>query len=150
MAYFPTPEQVAIAWLAGLAVVPAGKVATTLPGDPATWSADGFVQVTSVGGEVADPGIPHTLAVVTVDCWANTPNGARPPWGKAGHLAAGIVHAASKNVVPARLDLGANFHPVRLLTVYPVSPVRRVPGDPSGFARYQADLAFAYALAVAA
>ena len=144
MAYFPTPEQVAIAWLTGLDTVPAGKVATTLPGDPATWAADGFVQATSTGGDVPDPELARMEYVVTVDCWANTGNSQKPPWGKAGSLAAGITYAAVLDDQPGLFVFGDGFHSVRLFAVYPVSPVRRIPGDPSGFARYQVDLTFTY------
>lgn len=150
MADFPTPEQVAVAWLSALAVVPAGKVATTLPGDPTVWAADGFVQVTSMGGDPVDPGLPKVDVVQTIDCWANTANSQRPPWGKAGSLAAGIVHAAQTYQHPVRVVIGEDFHDVLLHAVYPVTVARRITGDPSGFARYQADLLFAYAVAVTA
>jgi hypothetical protein len=145
MTYYPTPEQVAIAWLGTVPGVPVGKIATTLPGDTSTWSTDGFLTVLSVGGS----GPMYTglrSPVVQVDAWANNPDSSKPPWGKAGSLIGAVIERTLTDTQPGELFIRAGFYPVRLMSVYPLGEPRRVPDDESSFARYQVDLTFRYAL----
>lgn len=140
MAYFPTSEQVAVAWLKTIDGVPVNGVATTLPGDNSTWAASGFVTVTTVGGS---PGVDTPLShpVVQVDCWACNVNSQKPPWGKAGSLASLIKHACYRDPFPqVVLDLGAQFHQAMVQAVYAVTEPRRLTDDPADFARVSMDL----------
>lgn len=142
MAWFPTAEQLAVAWVKTVPEVDPSKVATTLPADAAGWAASGFVQVGIVGGS---PSVhtPLLSTVVSVHCWAANLNSNRPPWGRAGSLAAAIVWATYGHPA-AVVDLGVEFHRARLLSVYPLSSPRRIPGDEAGFAHVEFDAAMAW------
>ena len=139
MSYFPTAEQVTVAWLSTLPLLPTNGVATSLPADNSSWAASGFVVVTSVGGSPAVD-TPIYSPVMQVDCWAGNVNSAKPPWGKAGQLAGAIEWATYGPSVQQVLDLPAAFYNARLLSVVATTEPRRIPSDEAGFARVQMDL----------
>jgi hypothetical protein len=145
MSYFPSSEQVAVAYLKTVAALDPTKIATSLPADAAVWAASGFVQVQVVGG-TPEVHVPKFSPVIEVTCWANNSNSQQPPWGKASHLAEAVKFStySQRSVL---LETPENFYDVRLLSVYPVSEPRRVLGDEAGFARVSVDLAFHWTLA---
>lgn len=147
MGFFPSSEQVTVSWLKGVPGLDPSKVATTLPGDPAVWSASGFVQVPTVLGGSPPVDTPLYAPVVQVDCWANNPNSQQPPWGKAASLAGAIEWATYRLGVQRVVVMGGGFNNARVLSVYPVSPPRRVPDDEAGFARYSLDLVVRWVVA---
>ncbi|MDQ3760976.1 MAG: hypothetical protein M3460_04555 [Actinomycetota bacterium] len=145
--YPPNVELLAVAWLKSLDGIPTGGVATTLPADPATWSQDGFVQVTSVGGSPAVH-TPLRRPVVQLDTWANNPNSLKPPWGRASALMETIIWGCYQLSSQQRMFvLPHGFGNARLLTAWPVTEPRRVPADESGFARYTCDLTMVWTTA---
>lgn len=145
MAYFPSSEQVALAYLKTLDALDPMKIATSLPGDPSSWAETGFVQAQTVGGSPAVD-TPLYAPVVQIDCWANNPNSQKPPWGKATHLAGAVVFS-TYGQVQQLLGMPENFYNVRLLSAYPVSEPRRITGDDTGFARVSVDMVFRWVLA---
>lgn len=146
--YFPTPEQVAVAWLKTVTGVPAAKVATALPGDTTAWADTGFLTVRSLGG-AGDVDLPRALAAVQVDAWACTVNSQKPPWGLAGHLAGLVWQGCYDQPQPGRFVVLDDFYPARVSAVFPLSQPRRIPGDEAGFARYELDLQLVYTVEVA-
>lgn len=144
MTYYPTAEQVAVAWVKTLDGVDPTKVATTLPGDATVWAETGFVQLTVVGGS---PGRDSQLysPVLAVDVWAANVGG-KAPWGRAGSLAGAVVWGSYNGVAPNLLDLGVEFHRARVHTVSTLSEPRRIQGDEAGFARVQFDAALTWSV----
>lgn len=140
MANLPNTDLVATSWLKTLPGVNPLRVASSLPGDNASWADTGFVVATSVGGS---PGlhVPMQRPVVAIDCWANNPNSQKAPWGKAGHLAQ-LVLLGTYMTEPVDLTFSGDFEPARVFAVAPLSEPRKVPGDEAGFARYSFDLVF--------
>ena len=138
---YPSPDLVAVTWLKTLTGLPANQIATSLPADNSTWAASGFVQAATVGG-TPNRDVPTYSPVIQVDCWANNVNSQKPPWGKAGHLAAVIQWATYGARQPGVLGMPDGFYPVRLMSVYPITEPRRILGDESAFARVQLDLSF--------
>ncbi|MET9517417.1 hypothetical protein [Streptomyces sp. NPDC002994] len=136
-------ELVAVAWLQGATGMEAGQVATTLPTDVSAWEANGFVQVgPAVGGA---PQLHYALRepVVQVDFYAVNPASGKPPWGKAASLAELAVAATYDEARMQRtLTLPAGYPQARVMTAHFISEPRRLPGDDSSYARFQADLAF--------
>jgi hypothetical protein len=146
----PSTELVAIAWLKTLPGIPTTSVATTLPGDSSTWSELGFVQVSVVGGspEIHNP---RRSPVVQIDCWACNPNSEKTPWGKAGVLVETIVNATyllELSNVTVSLTPADTYDRARVLSAYPLTEPRRVPGDEAGFARLQFDMALSWVVKV--
>jgi hypothetical protein len=143
---YPSTEQVAVAWAKAVGADDANidptKVATSLPADPSVWSTTGFVTVTAVGGG-SDVHVPLYESAVTFDCWANTPNSSRAPWGQAAALASALLRACYRHD-PMTVDPGEAFHSARLLSVYPAQMPRRIPSDASNFARVALDLVIAW------
>lgn len=139
--HLPTTELVAVHWLrqkvAGLDAAQAG---TTLPSDLSKWP-DGFITATAIptGAEVNLPQLRH--GYMQLDAWAHPPGeGQRPPWGEANRLVE-LVRAATEDNAAGALELPASYLPARVLSAYLVTEPERLEGDPSGFARYRADLA---------
>lgn len=134
----PSTDLVAVAWLGSLSLTTDG-VGTVLPADPNTWAANGWVQVTTVGGSPAVH-IPMREGVVQVDAWCCRPNSELAPWNRAGSLAGEIVDACYRQERPVNISLPAGFRPVRVHTVYALTEPRAIEGDDSRFARYQLDV----------
>lgn len=144
MPYFPSSEQVAVAWLLSLNGVPEGKVATTLP-DAAAWADTGFVQVQTVGGSPAVD-VPLYRPTVQVDCWATNPGSSRPAWGKAAHLANAVQWGTYRQPASGVLVLRDGAYGARVLTAVTLTEPRRITGDDAGFARVQVDVALTWCL----
>lgn len=153
----PNSDLVAVAWLAGIAGLSADMVATILPRDQTTWAEDGFVTVNVIGGN-PDLTLPIRRPVIQVDCWAVTPNSARPPWGEANRLAELIrthVEAGPAAANHSRLlTFSGDYQPASVMAAIMRTEPRRgvtpgpVPtGDPGGYARFMFDLELAWRLA---
>ena len=139
----PTPDLVAVAWLKGVAGIPSGSVATTLPSDNTTWAASGFVQVTVVGGS-PEPHMPLRVPVLSVDCWAVNPGSGRPPWGKAATLAELVRDGTLAADVGRTVTLPVGGLTARVLSVYALSEARRILDDDGSYARFSLDVALAW------
>lgn len=132
-----TPELVAIAWLK---TVVGDIVATTLP-KPATdgslsWADTGFVTITTVGGS-PNLYVPLREPAIGVDCWATNPSSQKPPWNKAACIAEAVVGACQAHAtIPQTLILPAGYPAVQVRSAYVTGEPRRVPDDPSSYARY--------------
>jgi len=134
-----TDEMVAVAWCKAVITEAA---ATILP-DVAAWSDTGFVQWSTVGGNVNIDTPLHT-PVVTADCWAGKTDSDRPKWGQASALAAAVYRASIDQRAQVRsLQLPRGIT-VRLQSVWPLNHPRRINSDPARFARYSLDIAFAW------
>ncbi|GAA3230694.1 hypothetical protein GCM10017691_23880 [Pseudonocardia petroleophila] len=143
MAHLPNTDVVTVAWLKTLSSLPPLAIATSLPGDVASWANTGFVQAMSVGGT---PGVhvPLQSPIVQIDCWAATPNSQKAPWGKAGALAEAVYLAAVEFDRRFEPVLPGDFETARILSVYPISEPRKMTGDEAGFARYTLEIALAW------
>lgn len=128
-----TPELVATAWLK---TVVGDRVATTLPKDNASWAASGFCTLVVAGG-TPNLYVPLREPAVGVDCWAVNPQSQKPPWNKAAALAEAIQAACYDHpAIPQRLTLPTGYPAVQVLSAYTTGEHRRVPDDPSSYARY--------------
>lgn len=140
MAFTPTSELVAVAWLLGVAGVPAGKVATVLPAATADY-ADGFLVATIVGG-VRDVRLPARRPVVQVDCWVATEGSSKPRWGRAFDLAESVSSAQylAPGWTERIVSLRAEYNDARVMQAYLLSEPRRVPNDPGRHAHVTFDM----------
>lgn len=138
--YLPTSPVVAVAWLRSRAGIDPGQVATKLPRDLATWADLGFVQATIIPGSVDDD-LRVRRPLVQVDAWAHSPDGVKPPVGKAARLAELVLKAieTGEQDFGAEIALGANYLPARILAAHSPTEPSAVEGDPSGFARVTFD-----------
>lgn len=134
----PTSELVATAWLDTLGLT-VDDVGIELPADPTLWAANGFVQVTTVGGTPAIH-VPMRQAAIQVDAWCCRPNSEQAPWNRAGSLAGEVVDGCYAQTRPVNITLPAGFREVRVHSTYPLSEPRPIVGDDSRFARYQFDM----------
>lgn len=143
----PNNDLVAVAWLSqrvpGLV---AAQVATTLPADASTWTAEGFVQIQAIPGRVPDIDVPLRLPVYQVDCWAVTADASgnptfKPHWPKANRLAELIRLGVEAQVHGKPVELPSGYNGARVQSAYLLSEPARVPDDPSGYARFTLDLA---------
>lgn len=134
-------DLVTVGWLAGVPGLNGSMVASTLPSDVSGWAASGFVQVSTVGG-APDAYVPMRGPVVSVDCWAVSPNSARPPWGKANNLAEHVAAACQDHRGCTRVVVLPGEYPaVRVHQAYLLTEPRRVSEDDGAYARYQFDMA---------
>lgn len=146
---YATTELVAITWLKANAAavgLDPQKIAATLPRDTDEWSATGFVQLHALpGGQYAAAGTKR-MGVVTVDCWWSATSGAtsssKPQWAKANQLIERVIAATEDPTTgySSLLDLGPNYTPAVVLSVYPMGEPQRVENDPASYARYTVDL----------
>lgn len=126
-------ELVTVAWLK---TVVGDRVASTLPKDNSTWAASGFVTTDTVGGS-PNLYVPLREPVMSVDCWAFNPDSQKPPWNKASVLAQAIQAACWEHrAIPQAVTLPAGYPAVHVKSAYCVGDPRRVPDDPSSYARY--------------
>lgn len=133
----PAGEQVAIAWLK---TIVGDIVALTLPKpdkDGAySWQSTGFCTVDTVGG-TPNMYVPLHEPVIGVECWAVNPNSQKPPWATASSLAQQIQAACWDHpTVPRALIIPGGYPVVQVLSAYLTGEPRRVPDDPSSYARY--------------
>lgn len=128
-----TPELVATAWLK---TVVGDRVATTLPKDNSTWAASGFCTIVVAGG-TPNLYVPLREPAIGVDCWAFNSQSQKPPWTKAAALAEAIQAACYQHAtIPQRVTLPAGYPQAQVLSAYTTGDYRRVPDDPSSYARY--------------
>ncbi|MGY6019592.1 hypothetical protein [Streptomyces spinosirectus] len=128
-----TPELVAEAWLK---TVVGDRVATTLPKDNASWAASGFCTLVVAGG-TPNLYVPLREPAIGVDCWAISPGSQKPPWQKAVKLAEAIQAACYDHPnIPQLVTLSPGYPQARVLSAYTTGEHRRVPDDPSSYARY--------------
>src|ERR1044072_865585 len=138
-------ELVARAWLKSLGLA---NVGTTVPQNKASWSAEGFVQIT-VTGDSSNVYYRLRRPVITAVCWAVNPalndsphknmQSQTPPWGKACDLAETVAEGCW-GFTPDVLSLGVAGAPrARTLQARIIQPPRRVPGDEGEYARYTVD-----------
>lgn len=131
-----TNELVTIAWLK---TVVGDRVATTLPkpvGGNFTWAASGFVTTDTVGGS-PNIYVPLREPVMSADCWAVNPGSQKPPWDKAAMLAEAIQAACWEHrSIPQTVVLPVGYPTVQVRSAYCTGEPRRVPNDPSSYARY--------------
>lgn len=127
--------------VAALATPP--PVGLTLPANPASWAVTGYLQVLTVGGS-PDLDYPLHRPVVTVFAWATVLGSKKPPWAMAGRLAHYVFNAcyAERTVIRKILSItlgGETYPPAQIIEATALTEPREVPGDPSGYARYQLD-----------
>jgi hypothetical protein len=134
----PGSPLVLIRWLATLGL-PCDGIGDHLPADPTTWATQGFLQVPMTVGGSPDVDVPMRAPVVQVDAYTNRPDSERAPWNRAEHLAASVLAAAQDQRTPVDLVMPASYYPARLHSVWANTEPRRIPGDPSGFARVTCD-----------
>jgi hypothetical protein len=132
-----TPELVATAWLT---TVVGDRVATTLPKPAAdgsiSWADEGFVTLVTAGG-TPNLYVPLREPVIGVDCWATNPGSQKPPWNKAAALAEAIQAACyDHRTIPQTVTLPAGYPAARVMSAYTTGEHRRIPDDPSSYARY--------------
>jgi hypothetical protein len=128
-----TPELVAEAWLK---TVVGDRVATTLPKDNSSWAASGFCTLVVAGG-TPNMYVPLREPVIGVDCWANSPSSQKPPWNIAAALAEAIQAACYDHPgIPQAVTLPAGYPAVQVRSAYCTGEPRRIPDDPSSYARY--------------
>ncbi|MFJ4926844.1 hypothetical protein [Streptomyces sp. NPDC088736] len=133
-----SPELVAEAWLK---TVVGDIVATTLPKPQAdgtlSWADTGFVTLVTVGG-TPNIYVPLRDPVIGLSFWASNPGSQKPPWRKASNLAETVVAATldHPNVPRTALALPSGYPSVQVKSAYTVGDPRRIPDDPSSYARY--------------
>ncbi len=128
-----TPELVATAWLK---TVVGDRVATTLPKDNTSWAASGFCTIVTAGG-TPNLYVPLREPVIGVDCWAVNPQSQKPPWNKAAALAEAIQAACYEHrSIPQAVALPAGYPAALVRSAYTTGEPRRIPDDPSSYARY--------------
>jgi hypothetical protein len=114
------------------------SVATTLPADRAKWKALGFARLTVVGG-TGDGTLEVNEPVIQVDCYAHN-DSAATPWPLAADLASRIIRGTRTATNSEDRVLRPNYEGARVLYATILGRPRRVPNDPSGFARYMFEL----------
>jgi hypothetical protein len=117
------------------------NVGADLP-DAASWSPDGFVQITSGIGGSSSVYVPRHSPVVSVKCWArNASASRRPPWPKANNTAeairAGCFTAYRR---PVAVTLPAGYPGASVHSAYLLTEPMRLPNDDSAYACYQFNL----------
>lgn len=128
-----TPELVATAWLK---TVVGDRVSTTLPKDNTSWAASGFCTLVLAGG-TPNIYVPLRDPAMGVDCWAFNAQSQKPAWNKAAALAEAIVAACQDHpAIPQTLTLPTGYPAAQVKSAYITGDPRRVPDDPSSYARY--------------
>jgi hypothetical protein len=145
----PDGALVADAWLRLVSGLPASCIGPTLPTARKTpmpaWVSQAFVQHTVVGGAPATD-TPLTRTVVQLDCWATTLDDRSPPWGRASAVAERLVLATYGAVQELTLSVPAGYVTPQLRTVRALQVPRKVREDGAGFAHFQFDVEFAWAV----
>ena len=152
--YPPTNELVAVAWLGqNVTGLSSTIVGTGLPKDTTKWADTGFLQVTALPSGVPDVDVPVRRPRLQLDGWATantsgTASSIKPPWNLANRLLE-LVRVATEDAQTgkygAEVTMPANYSPARVLAAYLITEPTRVLDDPSGYARFTADLALDWA-----
>lgn len=124
-------------------------VGLNLPKEQSKWLARGFVTYTNLSGT---PGLylPVRNPVMRLDAWAttSTPGSGTPPWAKAYDLLEIIRDGVFGKIDQTPFEMTKpNYGRARMLSAYLTTEPAEVKGDPSGFARVQADLALEWVVA---
>ena len=136
----PTNELVVESWLAGVVGLTSSMVATTLPKDSTAWAAKGFVQVVIIGG-TPDIDVPIRRPLVQLDFWATgAGTSTKPPWNLAAGLAELVRTGVEFQQYGQLVTTREGYFNARVLSAIMRTEPRRVEGDPSGYARYSADV----------
>lgn len=138
----PTNEVVALAWLSQrVEGITEGQVATSLPSDVTKWADEGFVQVQAIPGGSPDIDTFQRRPVLQLDFWATTPGSNKPPWNEANNLAERVRIATEEGQSFGKpVVLHPRFSGARVQSAYLLTEPTRVTDDPSGYARFTADL----------
>lgn len=138
----PSTDLTAVEWLRLINGLPSTSIGTTLPAADAVLRSTGFIQVTGTGGTPSRD-FPLHAPVVTVDCWAApaVEGSAKVPWGRATDYA-GLVWLATFDwsLMNRKVTLPHGYPAAWVRTAIALSEPRRIPDDPSGFARVQVDV----------
>lgn len=127
----PNTEIVVVSYLKALNVN-GNAVATELPGPDGngnySWEATGFIRVGSVF-ETLNNYTSVREAVVTLECYAYTPNSNKPPYLRANTLAEKVVQTTlpnqNYNVIKGKLELPSRYFPVSILEATIANAPRR-------------------------
>jgi hypothetical protein len=141
----PTTTQVVLAWLRQY--VGYSRCAAQLP-QLSSWLDSGdFVVLAGVVGGSPGLYVPEQGPVVQLDFYAANRAKAgsvalsrKPPRGRAESLANEVIGQTYASPVGFQLTLPANYRPVWLTTIYPVSEVRELPTADENLARYSVDI----------
>jgi hypothetical protein len=92
----------------------------------------------------AQPQVPQgavaTSLPTDVNKWANTGfNSDKAPWGKTQALAEYVFHQFFDPAAFPLLGTIPNYFPVNVRTGYPLTEIRKVPGNPAGYAQVTFD-----------
>lgn len=141
--YLPTSDLVAVAWLAGVDGLDAGQVGAALPAEVSTWLDSGFVQAQTLPGGAADVDVPQwRRPVIQLDFWAaGGASSISPRWNLAARLVELVRAATESQAYGAAVAMPSGYLGARVQAAYLVTEPRRVLDDPSGYARFTADLA---------
>lgn len=140
--YLPTSGLVSMLWLRQrVPGVTAAQVAGVLPEDRTKWADAGFIQVTEIPGARADIDLPQARRpIVQVDFWACKVGSAKPPWNLAARLVELVRAAVEVQEYGKTLDMPASYLGARVQAAYFIDEPSKVLDDPSGYARFTADL----------
>lgn len=147
--YPPNNDLVAVAWLAQRVTgLNANIVGATLPKDTTKWADTGFLQVQAIpGGRGPDVDLPRRLPVFQLDAWATantsgTASSVKPPLALANRLLE-LVRLATETpqVYGKPVTLPDGYLGARVQAAYLIGEPGRINDDPSGYARFTADLA---------
>lgn len=140
----PNNDLVGIAWLRQrVDGLDAGQVATSLPRDPSSWRAAGFLTISTLGRS-PDIDIPVRHPAYRLDAWAAPADGStKPPWNLANYLIE-LVRLATESdaaLYGKPVALPPAYTGARVQSAYLLDEPQRIEGDPSGYARFTALLA---------
>lgn len=141
----PTSDLVLRAFLTANVPAVLNRVAAVLPEDRTTWRDFGFLQFASIGG-TPEPGLQQRRPVYSLRAYATAPDSAsaRPDWAKANALIEEIITLEEKrNRLAggfARPVLPAAFTGAIVQNFVIHSEPRRIPGNPTGYARFDLDV----------
>lgn len=140
--YLPTTGVVAVSWMRQrVPGVAPSQVASELPAELAKWADEGFIQMREIPGAQANVDLPQARGpVLQVDFWACKPGSAKPPWNLAARLVELVRAAIEDQEYGQAVALPPSFLGARVQAVYFIGEPSRVDDDPSGFARFTADL----------
>jgi hypothetical protein len=141
----PTTTQVIQAWVKQY--VGFSGCAAQLP-EPSSWLAVGaFIVVAGLVGGTPGLYVPDNAPIVQLDFYAATRAKAgsdalsrKPPRGAAESLGNQVCMRTYSTPQGLDLSLPANYRPIWLTSIYPVSEVRELPTAAENLARYSADI----------
>lgn len=144
--YLPTSDLVVVTWLRTFTPL-GGHVATSLPKE----LPDGlFMTVRPLNAGIPAVDLPTRSPLITLDAWASAGGKSnKPRWGAAAQMCELVRQACDNDVqrFGVTLDLGADYLPARMQSVYLSTEPRKVENDPSAYARYSFDIIADWVLA---